>query len=68
MTTISKRQHARLIYKKGKKVQNNFIYKNIVTLQKARQFASRFIYDNPDTLRYAIFHENFEVGIYVQNF
>ena len=41
----------------GEKLQNNLIYKKIDTLQKARQFASRFIYNKSDTLRYAIFHE-----------
>ena len=51
---------------KTTKMKNNFIYKNIDTLEKARQFASRFIYKKLDTLRYAIYNENFEVGIYVQ--
>ena len=50
----------------GEKLQNNLIYKKIDTLQKARQFASRFIYKKPDTLRYVICHEISEVGIYVQ--
>ena len=50
----------------AKILQNNLLYKNIDTLQKARQFALRFIYKKPDTLRYAICHEIFEVGIYVQ--
>ena len=48
------------------KLQNNLIYKKIDTLQKSRQFASRYIYKKPDTLRYAICHEMFEVGICVQ--
>ena len=41
----------------AEKLQKHVIYKNIATLQKARQFASRFIYKKPDTLRYAISHE-----------
>ena len=56
-----------LYIQKEKKWQNNSIDKNIDTLQKARQFTSLFIYKKPDTLWYAIFHEMFEVGIYVQN-
>ena len=47
-------------------MQNNFIYKKIDTLLKARQFASRFIYKKLDTLQYAIFHDIFEVGVFVQ--
>ena len=47
------------IYKWQKKVHNNFTYKNIDTLQKARQFASRFIFKKPDNLQYEIFHEIF---------
>ena len=67
ITTISERQHAPFIYTTGKnKFHNNFINKNIDTLQKARQCASRFIYNKADTLRYAICHEILEVGIYVR--
>ena len=47
------------IYTTQNKLQNNFIYKNMDTLQKARQFTSRFVYKKPDTLRYAICHEIF---------
>ena len=54
------------IYKWQNKLQKIYIYRKIDTLQKARQFASRFIYKKPDTLRYAICHEIFEVSIYVQ--
>ena len=57
ITTISERQRARFIYTNREKLQNNLIYKKIDTLQKARQFVSRFIYKNPDNLRYAICHE-----------
>ena len=35
------------------------------TFQKARQFELSFIHKKPDTLRYAIFHESFEIGIYI---
>ena len=45
-----------------------FIYKNPETFQKARQFVLRYIYIKRYTLRYAIFHEIFEVGIYIQKF
>ena len=39
------------------KIAKQFNIQNIDTLQKARHFASCFIYKNPDTLRYAICHE-----------
>ena len=39
-----------------------FIYKNLDTSQKARQFAIRFIYKNPALLRYAIFYWIFEIS------
>ena len=45
---------------------NVFIYKNLDTSHKSRQFPLRFIYKKQDTLGYAIFHENSEVGIYIQ--
>ena len=39
-----------------------FIYKNLDTSKKARQFALRFfIYKSTDTLRYVVFHEIFEI-------
>ena len=42
MTTVSKRQRAHLyIYKNKVKKRNPLIYKNLDTLQKARQFALR---------------------------
>ena len=53
---------------KPKKLQNIYIHK-----QKSRYFYKNqdnfryfFIYKKPDTLRYAIFHEMFEIGIYIQ--
>ena len=39
-----------------------FIYKEPDPSQKARQFALRFIYKNPDTLFYAIFIEFLELA------
>ena len=51
------------IYIKKQKLQNVFIYKNPDTFQKARQLPLRFILKKQDTLRYAIVHENFAVGI-----
>ena len=39
-----------------------FIYKKLDTSQTARQFTLRFYKQNPDTLRYAIFHWIFEIG------
>ena len=46
-------------------MRNVFIYKKRYTLQKSRQFPLGFIYKKHDTLRYAIFHENVEVGTYI---
>ena len=67
MIAISKRQRARFfIYTKGKK-GNVFIYKNLDTSQKARQFPVRFDIQKSRPLLYAIFHEMFEVGIYIKN-
>ena len=66
-TAIRERQRAGVyIYKKQRKLRNVFIYKNSDTLQKARQFALRFIYKKLDTLCYAIFPKTFEIGIYIQ--
>ena len=59
--------HIYIYIYKEKKLQNIFIYKNPDTLQKERHFTLRFDIQNKDTLRYAIFHEIFEVGIYIQN-
>ena len=60
MNTISKRQHAHLyIYIKQKKEKRLYIY-----TQKSRHFCV-FIHRNSDTLRYVIFHEIFEIDIYI---
>ena len=55
-----------LQYTKIKKIPNSFIYKKPDTFQKARNFRYVFRYKKPYTLRYGIFHEIFEVGIYIQ--
>ena len=40
-----------------------FIYRSIDNSKKSRQFTLRlYIYKNPDTLCYAIFHGIFEIG------
>ena len=44
---------------------NIYIYKKPENLQKARQFALRFIHKKPYTLGYAIFHEIFVFHIYL---
>ena len=69
ITVIILRQLACLyIYKKKKKFRNVFIYKKPNTLQKDRKFCSDILYKNQDTLCYAVFHEIFEVGIYIQKY
>ena len=46
---------------------NVFIYtKSKILRKKQDNFRYLFIYKNHDTLRYAFFCENFEVGIYIQ--
>ena len=52
-----------------KKQQNceTFLYTKSRTLfKKLDNFHYVFTYKKQDTLRYGIFHENFEVGIYIQ--
>ena len=66
MTTISKRQGARFIYTKDKKMTKQFYIQEDRHLAKARKFASPFIYKKLNTLRHAICHEIIWVGIYVQ--
>ena len=51
---------------------NNIVKSTYVYIQKARQFEKKkdnlryvFICKNPDTLRYAIFHDFMEIGIYL---
>ena len=54
------------IYTKSKKLQNVFIYKNVDTFQIARQFPLGFYIQKAIHLTLQDFHENFEVGIYIQ--
>ena len=67
MTPTNKIQRARFyIYKMQKNCETlMYIQKKPDTFQKARQFALRFYSQTPDTLRYAIFHDFFEIGIYI---
>ena len=59
-TDIIERQRARFyIHKKQKQMPNDFIHKKPDTFQKTRQFLLR-------TFPYGVFHEIFEVGIYIQ--
>ena len=46
----------------AKKLQNNLIYKNIDTLQKARQFALRFYMQKYGHLALNNVHKNVEIG------
>ena len=64
-TSIIKRQRARL-YTKSKKFRNVFIYKKPDTFQKARQFPLRFYIQKSIHLTLRDFHEDFQVGIYIQ--
>ena len=67
MTDIIEIQSAHFyIHKKQNKLPNVFISKKPDTFQKARQFLFHFYINRPYTLRYAVFHEIFEVGIYIQ--
>ena len=54
------------IHKKQNKLLNVFIYKKSDTFQKARQFPLRFYIKKEIHLTLWDFHENFEVGIYIQ--
>ena len=50
--------------KKAEKLRNIYIYTKIQTLcKKQENLRYVFIHKNPNTLRYAIFHDNFEIGI-----
>ena len=66
MTAIIKRNVQVYITTKRNKPQK-VLYTKIQTLGKNQDnFRYVFIYQKYDTLRYAIFHEKFEVGIYIQ--
>ena len=59
MTAIVERQRARFYIKKSKKIAKRL-------KKKAKQFPLRFYIQKQYTLRYRIFHEIFEAGIYIQ--
>ena len=52
--------------KKANKLWNAFVYKNPDTLQKARQFLLRFYIQKARHFTLRDFHENPEVGIFIQ--
>ena len=54
------------IYTKRENNCARFLYKSQTLFKKQDNFRYVFIYKKQDTLRDAIFHENFEVSIYVQ--
>ena len=55
-----------VLYTKSKKMRNVCIYRKSQTLfKKQDNFRYVFIHKSPDTLRYTIFHEIFEIGIYI---
>ena len=64
---ITERQRARFyIYKKQKNVKCLYIYTKIQTLCKNQDnLRYVFIHKKPDNLRYAIFNEIFEIGVYI---
>ena len=67
MTSISKRQCALFIYpKEQNKLWYVYINKKLDTSQIERQCMFHFTYKKQDTLRCAIFNENCEFGIYIQ--
>ena len=54
------------VYKKQKNTINCFIQTAGHFTKKQDNFRDVFIYIQQDTLHYAIFHEIFEFGIYIQ--
>ena len=67
ITAIIKRQRAHFnIYKNQKKFRNVSYKKSQTLCKKQENFRYVFIYKNQDTLYSTIFHENFEVCIYIQ--
>ena len=58
--------HVFNIYKKQKTLRNVFIYKKQTLFKNPDNFRYILIYKKSDTLLYAIFHEIFEVSIYIQ--
>ena len=54
------------IQKAKKNAKRLYMYTKIQTLCKNQDnFCYVFIHKKSDTLRYAIFHETFEIGIYI---
>ena len=67
MAAIRKRQRAYFYTHKNQKNCQTFLYTKIQTLfKKLDNFRIVFIYKKPYTLRYGIFHEIFQFGIYIQ--
>ena len=67
MNVISERQRAHLyIYKKQKNYEKFLYTKSLTLCNKQDNYCYVFIYKKQDNLRYAIFHENFEVGVNIQ--
>ena len=65
MNPISQRQRVRFIHIK-KIAKNLYIYARIETLFKKKDnLRYVFIHKKPYTLRYAIFHKSFVIGIYI---
>ena len=66
MTAVIERQGTRFYIHKKPKQLPNVLYKKPDTFQKARQFPLRFYVQKGIHLTLRDFHENFEVGIYIQ--
>ena len=66
MTTIIERQRTRLYTQKEKNCETFLSKKSQTVFKKQDNFRYVFIYKKRYTLRYWIFHEIFEVGIYIQ--
>ena len=66
MNPIRKRKRARLLFTKSEKNgERIYIYTKSYTLcKKQDNLRYVFVHKKPDTLRYAIFRENFEIGIH----
>ena len=66
-TAISERQCSHFLYIQNSKKSETFLYTKSQTLfKKQDNFSYFFRYKKHDTGRYAILHEFFEVGIYIQ--
>ena len=67
MDFISKKQRASSYIYKSKKLRNVYTYKKPETLQKTRQFASRFYIQKDKHFTLRNFLWILQVGIYIQN-